>query len=135
MEVVTHTKEPFLKNLLYSDCPAGNTFMTLISNPSVDRVGRKINGSLVCVTTSINQLDNENAVSVYPNPATQLLYINCSAKKAQLTITNVLGETIAMDYVTTVTGFTLDVQNLNKGIYFINVFNEGKVKTEKFIKM
>jgi dienelactone hydrolase len=127
--------EPFLKNLLYSDCPAGNTFMTLISNPSVDRVGRKIQGSLVCVTTSINQLENENTVSVFPNPATQLLYVNCSAKKAQLSVTTILGEEIAIDYITSATGFTLDLKNLNKGIYFINIFSENKVKTEKFIKM
>lgn len=127
--------EPFLAKLLKNDCAKGQQFMDTIQASSTVRVGRRIQGSLVCVATSVNQLENENTVSVFPNPTTQLLYVNCSAKKAQLSVTTILGEEIAIDYLTTVTGFTLDVQNLNKGVYFINVFSENKVKTEKFIKM
>ena len=60
--------EPFLANQLKSDCAAGNTFMSLIQNPSVDRVGRKINGSIACTTTGLLDQSLVNTLYVFPNP-------------------------------------------------------------------
>ncbi len=127
--------EPFLAKLLKNDCAKGQQFMDTIQAPSTVRVGRRIQGSIACITTSVNDLGNENTLSVFPNPTTHLLHVNCSTKKAQISLSNILGEEIAIDYTTTITGFTLDVQNLNKGIYFINVFSGNTVKSEKFIKL
>jgi dienelactone hydrolase len=60
--------EPFLDNLLKNDCAAGNTFMSLIQNPSADRVGRKITGTLACTTTGIQNHNFNQQFSIYPNP-------------------------------------------------------------------
>jgi dienelactone hydrolase len=128
--------EPFLKNQLYSDCIAGNTFMTLISNPSVDRVGRKIQGSIACVTTSLANIDNEEIESLFPNPVVDILNINCASKTTQLQVTNVIGEEIFIENIMTVTtgGFKLDLSRFAKGVYFLNMTSGNNKISKKFIK-
>ncbi|MES2514517.1 MAG: T9SS type A sorting domain-containing protein [Bacteroidota bacterium] len=60
--------EPFLAYELKNDCTAGNMFMNLIQNPSTDRAGRKITGSIACVTTNISSVSSDDKFSVFPNP-------------------------------------------------------------------
>ncbi|MCD6018442.1 MAG: hypothetical protein K0S53_1563 [Bacteroidetes bacterium] len=68
--------EPFLENQLKSDCNAGNTFMSLIQNPSTDRAGVKITGSIACATTGIASQSTENKLLVFPNPTGNNLSIS-----------------------------------------------------------
>ncbi|MBC7694245.1 MAG: T9SS type A sorting domain-containing protein [Burkholderiales bacterium] len=72
--------EPFLANQLKSDCTAGNAFMSLIQNPSADRAGRKITGSIACVSTGIQSESLFSNFSVFPNPTTNKLIISFNAK-------------------------------------------------------
>lgn len=67
--------EPFLAYELKNDCNAGNTFMTLIQNPSVDRVGRKITGTIACTSTGIQSQNFAEGISIYPNPTAGKLTI------------------------------------------------------------
>lgn len=67
--------EPFLANQLKNDCSAGNTFMSLIQNPSSDRVGRKITGSIACTSTGIINQSLVNKISVFPNPTNEKINI------------------------------------------------------------
>jgi len=67
--------EPFLANQLKSDCAAGNTFMSLIQNPSTDRVGQKITGSIACATTGHLNQSLVNTLSVFPNPTNEKINI------------------------------------------------------------
>jgi dienelactone hydrolase len=67
--------EPFLANQLKSDCSAGNTFMSLIQNPSTDRVGQKITGSIACTATGIINESLVNALAVFPNPTNEKINI------------------------------------------------------------
>jgi len=128
--------EPFLRNQLYSDCNAGNTFMTLISNPSVDRAGRKIQGSIACAATSLNNIDNDEIGSLFPNPVTDILNIHSPSKITQLQITNIIGEEIFIENIMTLTtdGFKLDVSGLGTGIYFLNTTVGNKKINKKFVK-
>jgi dienelactone hydrolase len=128
--------EPFLKNQLYNDCPAGNTFMTLISNPSVDRVGRKILGSIACVTTSLTNFDDQVITALFPNPATDILNVHCISKITQLQVTNIIGEEIFIENIMLLTtdGFKIDVSGFSKGVYFLNITSGNKKSTKKFIK-
>jgi dienelactone hydrolase len=68
--------EPFLANQLKNDCNAGNTFMTLIQNPSVDRVGRKITGSITCIASGIKSEILSRNFSIFPNPTQEKLSIS-----------------------------------------------------------
>jgi dienelactone hydrolase len=62
--------EPFLAYELKNDCAAANTFMSLIQNPSTDRAGRKIKGSIGCLATDIQSALSDIHFSVFPNPTT-----------------------------------------------------------------
>lgn len=72
--------EPFLANQLKSDCNAGNTFMNLIQNPSTDRAGIKIMGSIACVATGIASQNIESNFSVFPNPTKDKLTISYTSE-------------------------------------------------------
>ncbi|MEQ1732030.1 MAG: T9SS type A sorting domain-containing protein [Bacteroidia bacterium] len=74
-----------------------------------------------------------NSLSVYPNPANNVLNVLVPSKKAQVIVYNMLGE---MVYTTAVNDgrLTLDITNYTSGAYVVQVI-DGKTKlTKKFIK-
>lgn len=74
-----------------------------------------------------------NSLSIYPNPANNILNVLVPSKKAQVIVYNMLGE---MVYTTTVNDgrLTLDITNYTSGAYVVQVI-DGKTKlTKKFIK-
>jgi len=86
-------------------------------------------------STSTMELNN---VRVYPNPATDVVNIerfNDNQAEATFTLMNALGETVysttigASEMVTTIQ-LPADLQ---KGIYFLQIDNEGVRNTEKIL--
>ena len=83
--------------------------------------------------TGINQFQvNTNQISIYPNPANEILYIDCKLKNATLFITDIIGNKIKQTNVENELT-TLDISNLSKGVYFLNVKTTNNVITKKFI--
>lgn len=80
---------------------------------------------------------NETQLSVYPNPATDVLNINISNanfKNSKVMITNVSGQQLIN---TNMIGDNaqLNIESLSNGVYFVTVSNEeGFNKTVKFVK-
>ena len=80
---------------------------------------------------------NETQLSVYPNPATDVLNINISNanfKNSKVMITNVSGQQLIN---TNMSGAQaqLNIESLSNGVYFVTVSNEeGFNKTVKFVK-
>ena len=72
--------EPFLAHQLKNDCVAGNNFMTLILNPSADRVGRKVIGNIACSVTGIQEQSFSKNLTVFPNPTEGKLTISFSSE-------------------------------------------------------
>ncbi|MDR2835322.1 MAG: DUF4832 domain-containing protein [Bacteroidales bacterium] len=73
-------------------------------------------------TNSINSLNNNNNICVFPNPAKNILTVNY-AKGANISIINALGQEIlsinnADEYQ------SVDISNLKSGTYFINILGE-----------
>jgi hypothetical protein len=84
-------------------------------------------------TTGVNQFaNNSNQVSVYPNPATEMLYIECKLKNATLLINDVLGNKIKQLNVESELT-SLDISSLSKGVYFLNIKTTDGVITKKFV--
>jgi Leucine-rich repeat (LRR) protein len=84
-----------------------------------------------CSTAAISEID-ETAFTVYPNPVKNLLSIttNNTVRISQITLCDVLGKQL-----TTTTDETIDISNLNKGVYFIKIMtSDKKVFTKKIIK-
>ncbi|MGZ4074813.1 MAG: T9SS type A sorting domain-containing protein [Bacteroidia bacterium] len=78
---------------------------------------------------------NGNMLSIYPNPATDELYIRSQdgmlSEKTTYTITDMLGRTIvATAYYT----HPIDISDLKEGIYFIQIKEGSELSTHKFIK-
>lgn len=84
-------------------------------------------------TLSVDEVQNNKKVSVYPNPVSSTLTINNHfIGIAQLTVINNLGQVVLKQNQNTT---SLDVSNLSKGLYFLNIEDEvGKSQTIKFIK-
>jgi surface protein len=86
-------------------------------------------GGLDCATL---RLEDQNlfAISVYPNPAKDKLFIQGLLKPTKISVYNVLGKLI----LSKITLNEINVNNLQSGIYIIKVKEEQKQIVRKFIK-
>jgi len=73
---------------------------------------------------SLNDVAFKN-VSIYPNPSKGILHINTD-KNIAVSITDILGKTVIASHNFS-TNNTLDISNLNNGMYIVKV-NDGKAK-------
>jgi hypothetical protein len=87
--------------------------------------------------SSVNELTNINAISLYPNPAKDKLELNVSQnlfQNADGIIMDINGREISRTVINK-TKTEIDISILSKGIYFMKYINEnGLVKISKFIK-
>lgn len=92
----------------------------LVTNATVAATGvEKISGKL----------------SVYPNPATSVLNINSAANINNITVSNVIGQRIMTIEKINDDNYTLNVADLTKGVYLINIENvDGTSAITKFVK-
>ncbi len=68
------------------------------------------------------------SIHVYPQPANDILYINGLIKPMDITITNMMGQTIVQSINNP---GIIDISSLSKGLYIIQI---GNIKSLKFIK-
>lgn len=90
-------------------------------------------GSIVIVpeAVSVNDLNNlEVAMSVFPNPTVETLFIKSEAQVQSYTISTLLGQTVLSGNATN----EIDVADLPVGTYTITVFAEEGNKVMKFVK-
>lgn len=69
-------------------------------------------------------------VSVYPNPASEVIKITAPNKIKHVEVYDMSGKRIEV----TLNGDQVNVRNLSSGAYLLNIETEGKNFTEKFIK-
>ena len=82
-------------------------------------------------TVSVNDLNNlEIAMSVFPNPTHETLFIKSDAQVQSYQIVTLLGQTVQRGNATK----EIDVTNLAAGTYFLSVQAEEGNKVMKFIK-
>ncbi|MCB0507880.1 MAG: endonuclease [Chitinophagales bacterium] len=91
-----------------------------------------------CISTALSYQRNLE-FSVYPNPTNeQFISLNFPAirdEDTQLTIVDVLGRTQFTQTIKSMDKYTrLDIQQLSKGIYFINVNYKGVNNSVRFVK-
>ncbi len=89
------------------------------------------------ITTGLNNLQNNNIVSAYPNPVAATLYITANttaAMPATIKITDITGKKV-MNFTTSINGAeAIDVHILPEGMYLVKVITEKSTQTIKFIK-
>lgn len=84
------------------------------------------------ITTEVSNIQlKNNFISIYPNPSTNVLFIETDEKIETAICVNYLGQSISLKLENN----SCDVSGLSEGIYFISFSSqEGKVVTKKFIK-
>ncbi|MFZ4521768.1 MAG: T9SS type A sorting domain-containing protein, partial [Bacteroidales bacterium] len=88
-----------------------------------------------CAILSVNNINNEEKFSIYPNPASTIITIETTEiyTKSQLSIVNVNGqELITHQIIEPKT--QVDISNLPSGVYFVRLTNDRNVTMGKFIK-
>lgn len=83
-------------------------------------------------TVGIDELELRT-ISVYPNPATDVLYINLSSSIYSIAVTNVIGE-IVLKLENKSNTTSLSLSELKQGIYSLLVTSNDKKKQIKFVK-
>lgn len=73
---------------------------------------------------------NDVKLSIYPNPATEVIKITTPGKIKHVEVYDMSGKKVDV----TLTGDQVNVKNLSSGAYLLNVETEGRNFTEKFIK-
>jgi len=82
-----------------------------------------------CPTASIddqNQLD----ISIYPNPTSDMVYIDGNYTQLKVVIYNVLGKEILNKSITN----SIDISHLEKGVYILQLSDGVKLTTQRIIK-
>lgn len=72
-------------------------------------------------------------VSVYPNPATNVLYLNLSSDNYSVEVFNVIGEAVLKSENNSGI-IPLDLQEFNQGIYTLLISSNNKQRQIKFVK-
>lgn len=78
----------------------------------------------------------ENAIKLYPNPATGTLNINIAAGLGDITTAKVVDLQGKMVLTTALNNKSIDIQHINSGMYMVEFFSADGVKltTRKFVK-
>jgi len=85
---------------------------------------------ITCSTASIASIDRDT-FTIYPNPATNFLTIKNQQDFKNYSIINMVGQKIASG---SLNEETININTLEKGIYFIELSNEEKSMIKQFIK-
>jgi hypothetical protein len=80
----------------------------------------------------INELSNSLNISVFPNPASDKITIECT-QKAHIEILNTEGQIIKTIHNTGIMT-TIDLVNLSRGVYIIKAKTDNGIMIKKFIK-
>ena len=72
--------------------------------------------------------------TIYPNPVNNVINFNTNIEFTSLEIININGQKL-MEYSKNPITNSIDVSQLNKGIYFLNIVNGKTSVTKKFIKL
>ncbi len=130
--------EPFLAHQLKNDCVAGNNFMTLILNPSADRVGRKVVGNIACSVTGIQEQSFSNNLTVFPNPTEGKLNISFSSEittPITFELYDISGRLVLVEQASSQkTSHEINVEGIESGSYVLIVRSENSKKAFKIIK-
>ena len=80
--------------------------------------------------TTVHEISHQQPLEVYPNPVSNVLYIkNFPCERMEYFIFNVLGQEVT----TGSSSGAISVEGLEKGIYFLQIKDEGCCKTAKFV--
>ncbi len=112
-----------------TNCPFPSQFGTMTAYLNGKKANTQVTWNL-CTPTSESSLETE--ISLYPNPATDRLTLAYNPSVKQLSLVNLLGQSLKVLEINASGQMEVDISNLPSGVYFVRV-NEQVLK--KFVKM
>ena len=82
-----------------------------------------------CPTASVdnqNQLD----ISIYPNPTSDIVYFDGNYSQLKVVVYDILGKQVIKESITN----SVDISQLEKGVYILQLFDGAKLTTQRMIK-
>ena len=86
----------------------------------------------VTLTTGINDTQLQE-FSVYPNPAKTQVSVALYSDAQKVVITDITGKTVLTENVDGVRVMTFNIEDLNRGIYMVNVISSNVTSTKKLV--
>ncbi|MFC4262054.1 beta strand repeat-containing protein [Ferruginibacter yonginensis] len=93
-----------------------------------------VDGSFQYSNIVIVKNNKQLLTSVYPNPATQFIYVNGLSNNSAVKIVNTNGQVILTKSVKNITTLQIDVSTLPQGVYFVEAMVDQQVATSQFLK-
>jgi hypothetical protein len=90
--------------------------------------------NMLCGGVGIEEASNNNLVSVYPNPAENILFIQSDLEIRSVEITDLSGKRMLQKFGGVISEMQLDINGLASGIYILKVTGEENVSYKKFVK-
>lgn len=89
--------------------------------------------AILDIITSTNDINKTDALAVYPNPTTDLVFLRADANITEVRVSNYLGQLVEV-YQMNETQSNIDMSQYNDGVYFLEVTTTGGVHTIKVVK-
>ncbi len=85
------------------------------------------------VITSVNDVLAQDAVALYPNPASEMLTIKSNSNIQEVRISNYLGQLVSSQEFRNQM-INVDISDLQSGVYFVEINTENGIHTIKIVK-
>lgn len=85
-------------------------------------------------TTGIKSFNSISNFHISPNPATSELFISSASHVGKIQIIDALGKVVMTHDANYASQTTINIVDLSKGVYFLQVNDGNKLSTRKFIK-
>lgn len=83
--------------------------------------------------TGLNELKNDNEISVFPNPSIDFVHLKCPILTSNLLIYDTQGREIKARYFSMANNeYTIDVSKFASGLYTLLIFHGNEMTTKKF---
>lgn len=84
-----------------------------------------------CLITSTEQIDSDSGIKINPNPTNGYLSITANDKINQIKVLNSYGQVLKMEKNIS----EVDISNLVRGVYFLEIVADGKKYIKKVVKI
>lgn len=91
------------------------------------------NGNFITYSASLSINDINVELTIYPNPADQFISVKSSEVLSGIRVIDMTGKEVIRKSIQS-SDYSLDLGNLNTGIYFLEATSNGASKTMRFIK-
>ena len=120
-------------NAPISTASNGSTTYTFTPNGSNCETSETMN-IMVNICTGVNSLNDEDQFSIFPNPAKNILNVVGLENVKQVSLLDVTGKAVYNSTIIENNKLMIDLTNVSKGMYFLQVQTENNIESHKVIK-